>query len=121
MEKNDRRAVSPVSAGTSSDPSSCESQEPAHSSEVQESASSGASAGPVDAGVFGTVSGRRGEQSEIPRSGAIRIDLHFAVFCIVVKDGIVTEAVPIVKWAIGRPLQVVIDYVERKHGVWEWM
>ena len=47
------------------------------------------------------------------------INLSFANFAIIVRDGMVIDAAPIMRWVIGKPLQVAVDYVARRGGTIE--
>lgn len=45
-----------------------------------------------------------------------RIELSYAVFAIVVENGIVRVAAPIGRWTVGKSLAVVADWVLSKGG-----
>jgi hypothetical protein len=42
------------------------------------------------------------------------VSLDYATFGIEVRDGVVVDAAPIARWAIGKPEQYVADYYRRK-------
>lgn len=46
----------------------------------------------------------------------VQIDLPYACFGVVVKDGVVIAAAPIAKWACGKPIGEVIAWALRKGG-----
>jgi hypothetical protein len=45
-----------------------------------------------------------------------RIVLPYAVFAITTKDSLVIDAAPIGKWMIGKPLSIIMNWVESKQG-----
>jgi hypothetical protein len=45
-----------------------------------------------------------------------QIWLSYAVFGIVVQNDLVVEAAPIGKWMIGKNIEYVKKWVEKKHG-----
>jgi len=46
-----------------------------------------------------------------------RVVLPYAVFGIeATSDGLVTQSAPIGKWMVGKPLGVIMDWVENKGG-----
>lgn len=52
---------------------------------------------------------------KIPGSARlIRVELSYAVFGVLARDGIVIDAAPIAGWAIDRPEREVADYYRRK-------
>jgi hypothetical protein len=50
-------------------------------------------------------------------SNWVRVELPYACFGLRVRDGIVTEAAPIARWAIGLPESQVARYFARKGAV----
>ena len=42
--------------------------------------------------------------------------MHHAVYGAIVRDGVIIEAAPIADWSIGRPIDVLIDVVDRRGG-----
>lgn len=44
----------------------------------------------------------------------LQVDTGYACFGIVVTDGVVTEAAPIAKWAVGKTLTEVTAHFSRK-------
>ena len=50
------------------------------------------------------------------RNGLLRINLPYATFGIVVENGFVREAAPMGKWMIGKHINMIIKWVEKKGG-----
>lgn len=49
---------------------------------------------------------------------AYRIELPYAVFSIDAERNVVTEAAPIARWMIGKPVPIVLGWANRKGGTW---
>ena len=49
----------------------------------------------------------------------IWVSSHYATFGIAVRDGIVVDAAPIARWAIGKPEGYVAGYYRRKGAVFQ--
>lgn len=48
------------------------------------------------------------------QDGWVWVSLTYATFGVQVRDGVVIDAAPIARWAIGKPESVVADYYRRK-------
>lgn len=53
-------------------------------------------------------------------SQTIRVTLSYACFGLEVEDGIVTEAAPIARWAVGKRVEDVKAYWSRKSQLEDW-
>lgn len=50
----------------------------------------------------------------------IYVDLPYACFGLEAHEGVVVDAAPIARWAVGRPLEEVRRYFEKK-GLRQWI
>ncbi len=48
------------------------------------------------------------------------LTMQHATFALTVVSGVVTEAPPIARWAVGEPLTKVIGYYRNKYPEMEW-
>ena len=46
----------------------------------------------------------------------LQVDTGYACFGVVVRNGIVVEAAPIAKWAVGKSLADVVEHFKRKRA-----
>jgi hypothetical protein len=49
----------------------------------------------------------------------IRVTLSYAVFGLIVENDVVTEAAPIARWSVGKPIRDVLTYYRSKGATFQ--